>query len=447
MKQCIPTLLFILSIPLMILSQSIESSIDSYINSYVNAGDFSGCILISSHDNEIFKSCYGKANYETNVDNQYSTQFKIGSISKQFTAVAILILEEKGLMNTSDKLSKYFPNYKYGGEITIEHLLTHRSGIKDIYNIDGFNKMTSSGTSFHILTDSLLNAPLQFEPGSQFTYSNGGYAVAARIIEEVSGLNYGSFLKQYIFDPLGLNNTKHELLNTNNTQLAKGYEPLGFKDRKETIAVNPDLLKGSGSLVSTVSDLNKWIISLKEKSLLTPQSYHKFFNNYGSNYGLGLSIYTVLGYEVFGHDGRINGFISDYLHYKKDDITIIISGNIQTGISDFLREDLARIVFNKTWESRAKELVPLNDTKAHFEHLLGSYSFGPNFVVYIENENGLLTARANEGSSSEIIPLSDGRFFNRTLYSFLEFEAYHGLPNGKLLWINNDGNAFEGIMQ
>jgi hypothetical protein len=140
----------------------------------------------------------------------------------------------------------------------------------------------------------------------------------------------------------------------------------------------------------------------------------------------------------------VNGYIGDYLHYLESGTSIIILGNIQTGVADFLRRDIAAIVYEKEYSSRAKT-VPENETgDPERKTILGTYSFGPNFKVYVEFREGSIQARANEGGYSELVYLEDGRYFSRTLYSYIEFASNEEGLISKMIWTNNDGNSFEG---
>ncbi len=424
-------------------AQDFETKIETYIQSYGKTNDFSGCILITAKDSTLYDSCFGYADLEKGRLNSPNTKFKIGSISKQFTAAAILRLEEMGKLTTGDTLSKYFPENKIANDITLEHLLTHTSGVQDIYSIPGFNTLSDKDLSISELTSRVLDLPLAFTPGSRYQYSNGGYALLAVIIEKVSGMDYGAFLKQELFDTLEMKDTGHGEAN----DLATGYEPLDYEDLKVTDFLDLELLKGSGSLYSTTSDLLKWIVSIKTRSLLSKYSYAKFMKDYGNNYGLGISVYQSFDHSVFGHDGRINGFIADYLHYQEPDISIIITGNIQTGVADFLRRDLAAIVFEKNYTSRAKSGKPETDSKRKMADISGTYAFGPNFKVYITLQDGRYMARANEGGSSEMVLLQDGSYFSRTLYATIRFKRSDSDQSTKMIWINNDGGQFEGLKE
>lgn len=428
-------------------SQDIAKLIDEYANSYVKTGDFSGCVLITEKGEIIYENCFGYANHSFKVPNEKKTRFKIGSISKQFTAAAILNMEQDSLLKTTDTLSVFFPNAVNAKKITIQQLLTHTSGITDIYNVLDFNKLSSQKKNISDLSSMVLEAELDFEPALQYQYSNGGYALLAQIIENVSGMTYQQYLKENIFKPLHMSATAHNKGNEIIPNLAVGYDPSGYSDVKITDFLDPELMKGSGSLYSTVHDLQIWIKSIKNKSLLSVKSYEKLLSDYGHNYGFGISVYTSFNKKVFGHDGRVNGYIADYLHYEEQDISVIILGNIQTGVADFFRKDIAAIVFNKEYKSRAKRIPPEDDTKIDKEKIIGTYTFGPNFKVYVEEIEGSIQARANEGGYSELILLEDRRFFSRTLYSYIEFKENDQGKTVKMVWTNNDGNSFEGLKE
>lgn len=425
-------------------AQTQQEKIDTYIQSYVKTMDFSGCVLVAKHDSILFTQCYGNANYSFNVPNTMETKFKIGSISKQFTAAAILLLEEKGLLTTQDSLAKYYPDNGHLRNISIHHCLTHTSGLVDIYDLPNFSSFHCLNVGLSETTEMVLEHEPYFSPGERYQYSNGGYLVLADIIEKVSQTTYDAFLKSHIFEPLEIEHsgscTKNEVVQG----LAVGYDPVGYDGIIK--AMDTDYLSiGAGSLYSTPLDLLLWIKSLRDRKLLGFESYDKFFKDNGHGYGYGISVYQSHDRSVFGHDGRITGYIADYLHYVDDDVTVIILGNIQTGVADFLRRDIGAIHFNKPYHSKAKVIPPASFNSEKFRHLPGVYSFGPNFHVTIDLIDGRMNAKANQGAYSEILLLTDGQFFNRTLYASIRFVKDENGAVKKMIWTNNDGREFEGV--
>ena len=426
-------------------TQTVHSLIDQYISTYVEGGDFSGCVKIVKSDTTFFSECYGWQDKEKKIRNSSETKFMIGSISKQLTAFAMLKLSERGKLKLSDPISKFVKTPGDKSKITILQLLTHTSGIKDIFAIPGFQDLSEKQISKKQIVDTLLQLQLDFLPGSQYQYSNGGYTLLSHIIEKVSNLTYSQFINSAVFDPLQLNDFAGQIDRSKLENLATGYEPLKYKEIHPTVAIHPLLIDGSGSLYSSIDDLCKWIQILKERTFLSSESYDKLFTDYGNSYGLGISVYQTRNGPVFGHDGRINGFIADYLHYEKSDVTIALLGNIQTGVADFFRTDIAQIVLqNKSIPSRAKKVLPAKSHHHPLQSIVGSYSFGPSLVVHITAENQSLLAQANEGGTSELIPLIDGSYFSRTLYAGIRFIMDDKEMASGIEWISNDGRSFKG---
>ncbi len=437
---------FILVFSLMSLSiygQSLADKLDGYIESYVITGDFSGCVLIEEKGGILYNQCFGLADHTFGIPNTPETKFKIGSVAKQFTAAAILLLEEAGRLSLADTLANLLPGLPNAEKVTVLHLLTHTSGIPDIFTIPGFQDFHCGAKNIGDLSLILLESGFDFPPGTRYQYSNGGYAVLAHLIEEISGDKYEDFLEEHIFSPLGMSTTGHATVSQVVPKMASGYDPAGYSGVKHAAFINPELLKGSGSLHSTSGDLHIWVRSILNKSLLSENSYRKLMKNYGHNYGLGISVYKSFDYNIFGHDGRINGYITDYLHYVEPEVTITVIGNTQTGVADFFRRDIAAILLGRDYKSRAKTLPEMPYTRQEITTYVGTYSFGPQFNVYVDFLEGRLQARANEGGYTEVLRLDDGKFFSRTLYAGIEFIIEDDLVTG-MVWTNNDGNSFSG---
>ncbi|MBT8219373.1 MAG: beta-lactamase family protein, partial [Bacteroidia bacterium] len=289
-------------------TDELSLKIGQYVNSYAETGDFAGCVAIKQGDNVLYSDCFGSASVTFGIDNTLNHKFKIGSISKQITAVAILILQEKGLLTLDDPLTDYYSSKSGFQNTTIKHLLTHQAGIMDIYDVDNFNTLSCNQTTSGELVEMILSEKLRFPSGTSYRYSNGGYLILADIIEKVSSSTYAEFLKNEIFEPLKMHQTAHASDEEIITNLAVGYDPKGYDDFEEAAMVSNELMKGSGSLHSTIEDIYSWIEMLKNRSFLSQQSYDQFFYNYGNNYGLGISVYRFFDQHVFGHDGRMSGY-------------------------------------------------------------------------------------------------------------------------------------------
>ena len=229
-------------------AQSKASQIDSLMIKLYNRGQFNGSVLVAEHGDVIYKKGFGKANFKESLDYTPATPSYLASLTKQFTAMAIMMLAENKKLSYEDKLSKYFPEFPpYAVKITIRNLLNHTSGIPDYFSLG----IVHPGLRNEEVLKALVKIDsLNFQPGSKFEYSNSGYVLLAMIIEKVSGLPFNIFLKINIFDPLKMDNTV--VLDTSNPKIknkALGYDVFGNDYDKDILTM------GDGGIYSTVDDL------------------------------------------------------------------------------------------------------------------------------------------------------------------------------------------------
>ena len=205
--------------------------VDDYLAPYVKGNNFLGAVLIAKGDHVLVSSAYGESSYELHAANSPSTRFHIASVSKPFTAAAILILEQRGMLHVSDPVSRFLPDFPNGHKITLQNLLTHTSGIPNVNNLPEYQSASRFPQTPASLVELFKSKPLNFEPGTKYEYSNSNYNLLAFVIEQVSHKSYGEFLRESIFDPLGLKNTGHDG-NASDviTNAATGYQPRGVAD-------------------------------------------------------------------------------------------------------------------------------------------------------------------------------------------------------------------------
>lgn len=306
---------------------NIGDRIDEYLKEYEAKGWFSGSVLVAEDDGILLNKGYGMADYERGVSNTPKTRFHLGSITKQFTAMAIMQLAEEGRLSTEDTLSKYIPDYPNGKTITIHQLLTHTSGIPDYINDDpSFSEICRLYHTTDEIIDRFKNKPLEFKPGTRYDYSNSGYVLLGYIIEKVSGKSYEEYLSDNIFKPLGMNNTGYDNLKPLIKDRACGYS---ISEGKLTNAEFFDRsnLKGADGLYSTVEDLYIWDQALYTEAIAQKQTLDSIFKAYppANNYGYG---WTINGGEVH-HFGRMDGFYTCISRDTVEKTTIIILSNIQ----------------------------------------------------------------------------------------------------------------------
>jgi CubicO group peptidase (beta-lactamase class C family) len=281
--------------------------LDSIINDCHQNGEFNGTVLVTRNNKVVYRKALGYANFETKKKLIPESVFYLASVSKQFTAMAIMILNERKKLAYDDKLSKYFPEFpSYANEITIRHLLTHTSGIPDHFRLNSYKPDLKNEDVLEILIKQKF---LDFKPGDRFEYSNSGYILLAMITEKVSGNPFHEFMKVNVFDPLGMNNTLvYDESKPFIDNRAIGYSMDG------TINDYNILTTGAGGMFSTVDDLYLWDQALYTGTLVSwgtkYEAYTPFTLNDGavSNYGFGWFIYEDERRKTVSHSGSFSGF-------------------------------------------------------------------------------------------------------------------------------------------
>lgn len=318
----------------------IRRNIDKYINELVENDKFSGVILVSVKGEKIISQGFGMANYELDVPNTAKTKFRIGSVTKQFTAVAIMQLYEKGLLSLDDTLDKYIPYYPKGDKVTIHHLLTHTSGIFNHTSIEGFmEKIMRTKHSVEELIEEFKNLPYDFEPGTKHSYSNSGFILLGYIIEKVSKKSYAQYLQENIFNKLSMNDSGYD----DNIKLIKNRASGYFSEGEDNkVLSNYEFIDMSvpyaaGGLYSTVEDLYTWNKGLVNGKVISKDSLNKMISKYANAreegyYGYGIFIDDVeLGAKVrkiVYHGGGIPGFFSANNTFPNEDVQIIMMTNV-----------------------------------------------------------------------------------------------------------------------
>ncbi len=333
--------------------------IDDFVNSLEKNVQFRGAVLVEENGSTILRKGYGAANKTTK--NTYSTVFQIGSLTKQFTAAAILKLCEMGKINLNDPINTYisdkverslFNFFDKWKNITIGNLLSHTSGIPNYTEREDYDVVCK-----HITVDDILkwarDQKLNFTPGSEFEYCNTGYTLLGIVIEKQSGISYGEFLKQHIFLPAGMHDTGvYDQTYTPSPLAATGYcfddsgERL-IEDHSENIVAT----FSDGSVYSTVTDLAKWSKILdSEDSILTKHSFDLMKTPGLGEYGCGLMIDHVLKQRRVHHNGSIAGFNCEFCKYPNNRNLIIVLGNNAGFDSEYLTGCIARLLFGEIEE-------------------------------------------------------------------------------------------------
>lgn len=325
------------------------------IDSFLNKEGFQGSVLISKEGKILFSKGYGFANAEHQIPNAPHTVFRIGSITKLFTAVVILQLQEKGLLKVSDPVIKYIPDYPHGDQITIHHLLSHTSGIPSITRLPNLLEIQRQATTPLQALVHFKDLPLKFVPGTDCESSDSNYIILGAIIENITHQPYEEYLKMNIFHPLDMTATYYEYNHSVIPHRASGYQ-----NRKGKLYHAPfidmSLPHAAGALSSTTVDLYKFDQALRENSFLSNEMRHSLFTIHGSAVvnriaaGYGFRVGPInRGMEgcessIIGHFATIDGFEGAMITYLNDALTIILLSNVENTDLRSFHKEIARLV-------------------------------------------------------------------------------------------------------
>ncbi len=293
---------------------------------------------------------YGKASLADNTPVDSETRFAIGSVSKQFVCVAILLLAEDGKLSPTDPVARFYPDLARAGEITLLDLMNHVSGYPDYYPLDFLDRRMRAAIEPDELLRQYAGGRLDFEPGTRWSYSNTGYILLGRVVEKVSGESLGAFLEQRLFRPLGMNATSCELENSSDARLARGYATFALSEPEEVPGEARGWLGGAGGIHSTPADLAKWNLALMEGRVLQPASFEiltrprVLADGRQVDYGCGLSVRTVGGRVVLSHGGAVSGFNAWSGWVPSLRASIVLMSNLEGGLGDLPERLLALLV-------------------------------------------------------------------------------------------------------
>lgn len=388
-------------------NKEIQNKINEYLEAYTSLWPFSGSIAAIKNGEIIFNKAYGYANIEHNVKNTTETKHRIWSITKQFTAAAILILEEKGLLKVEDSLKKHFPEWAdFNDKITIHHLLTHTSGIFNYSNEPGAHK--GYYRIHHEKSDlikKVMNKPLDFEPGTQWNYSNTGYYLLGLLIEKLSEKTYSEFLMSNIFEPLGMFNTGIDDEKEIVKNKATGY----YLNKNELIHcdyVNMRLSFSAGSMYSTAEDLLIWNQALNSDQLLSKESVNKMNIAYKNDYGYGVSVNMNGNRKNVNHNGGCEGFLAELHRYVDDDFAVVVLSNYGFSAVWKLCDVIASIAFEEKYDMPSKpKAFPLSDLI--LESYLGIYDENCDCKLELKKEDKEIFLAVDDDYIWPVYPISE----------------------------------------
>lgn len=399
---------------------------DHQVQAYVHNGDFSGSVLVARDGHILFQKSYGMANHEWSIPNSEKTKFHVASITKTFTAAAILQLERAGKLKLDDPLSKYIPDFLNGERITIEQMLTHTSGLPDFYSLPEYPLRKYQRVTLPDLVAWVKTKPLDFLPGSKSSYSNTGYAFLAYIIEQVSAKPYEQFLAEAILKPAGMKDTGAFRDDAIIANRATGYQPaFDGGGLRNALAYDKTILTGSGSLYSTTTDLYEWCRAVEAGRFF---SVHQPSRAYGWG-----PRETKTKHKYIEQSGRDPGFSSHIAVFPDDRLIVVVLGNLEDAAVNTLADDLATIALGEDPTPPAPR-AKLAGVIVHPEEFAGTYEVNPKFFLDVRTEDSKLYLRGTGGDFLPLEPTGKDTFFYRQLYVKVGFRRDKSGRIEALLW-------------
>jgi CubicO group peptidase (beta-lactamase class C family) len=393
---------------------------EQLVQSYLPRNQFMGTVLVAQDGKVILDKGYGFADLEWEVPNTPTTKFRLGSITKQFTATSILLLEERGKLKVEDPVKKYMPDAPAAWDkVTIFHLLTHTSGIPSFTSFPDYRSREAEAITPEKLVAWFRDKPLEFEPGEKWNYSNSGYVLLGYLIEKIGGQCYSDFVQQNIFTPLGMKDSGYDSNSTVIAHRAAGYS----RDEKgphHAGYVDMSIPFSAGALYSTTEDLLRWEQGLFGGKVLKPESLAKMTTPFKQDYAFGLSISTANGRKMIGHGGGIEGFNTFLAYYPDDKLVVAVLANINGPVPDQLAGKLAQVVHGEkvVLASERKEIAV---SPAILKTYVGTYELTPAFSITVTLEDGQLMTQATNQPKLPVFAESETLFFLKVVDAQVEF--------------------------
>ncbi len=385
---------------------------------FVAADLFAGSVLVAQSGAPLLRRGFGLADRQGSVAHAPTDKFRLGSLTKQFTATAILQLMERGLLRLDDEFARHYPDApaRWRG-VTLFHLLTHTSGIPSYTSIPGFFRdMAERDLAPRAIIALTESEPLEFPPGTQFQYCNGGYVILGQVIERLSGQTYPEYVRKNILLPLRLGGTGYE----HGTEAVPEHVP-GYRLQNGRIEhaayLAMSLPYAAGAIYSTVDDLLVWQRALAAAKPIGRASVNLMFADHGHGYGFAWSVQRQFGRRQFVHAGGINGFSVVLSHYPDDDLTVIVLANVQAAPVQKIARDLAALHFGGE-ETRETVL-----DAALLADYVGAYQLGPRRILRVTQEGVRLFVETEDYGRHELSAKDDHTFVGKMIDWEIFFEA------------------------
>lgn len=431
MKKRIVSALFCCSAWLHVPAQtSISTTLSQLLTAAISPQEPGVAVLIAQKGKVVYEAAFGSANLELNVPLKPDMVFRIGSVTKQFTAIGILQLVEQGKISLQDSLQQYITNFPpKGAAITIENLLTHTSGLTDYTSIDSHDPFIERRDfTPEFIIDYFKQSPLEFMPGTRYGYSNSNYVLLAYIIEKVTGQSYHHYITEKVIKAASLTNTRFAPEKAIVPLRVTGYtRDNGFYEHcdYQTISIG----YGCGDLLSTAGDLYKWNNALLAGKLVQPATLEKAYTPYRlldgkySSYGYGWFIDQQGGKKCIHHEGQTSGFITLEKYFPQEEVYVAILTNVKSGEdkTDFSDKRFKLFEQITALALGAAQPAEIKLSKQQLDSYTGTYQAGKQ-TVDIRNKKGVLSCDASMEGSFKLVPIGPDKFMIKNLTPVCSFE-------------------------
>lgn len=400
------------------------AEIEAYLDSVYDPAEPGAAVLVSRGGETILRDAYGMADLELGVELRPEHVFRIGSITKQFTAVGILLLAEEGKLSLDDEITRFLPDYRtHGHRITIEDLLHHTSGIRSYTGMPGWEAMMRADLTLDSLITFFRDEPLDFPPRSEWRYSNSGYVLLGKIIEEASGREYAEFVRERLFEPAGMESSYYGSASRIIPNRARGY---GRADDgwRNAAYLSMTLPHAAGSLLSTVDDLARWTRALERGGLVDPALLERartpaeLEDGRDTGYGYGWMIGRAFGHRTIEHGGGINGFLASAFLIPDEDLFVAVLTN-RTTDDPSPQEVALRVAGMALGETDEPPTIEL--PAEALREFVGVYRIDERERRQITLEEGQLYSQRTGGEKFEIVPVAEDVFVFPETRTRMEF--------------------------
>lgn len=395
---------------------------DSHLKAYFEQGRFQGSALVAKGGQILLSKGYGLANEEHDIPNKPNTKFRLGSITKQFTAVAILQLQEQGKLNVQDPVSKYIPNSPEAWKkVTIHHLLSHTGGIPSYTSTPDYVKQMRESAKPLDFMARFKDKPLEFDPGSKYEYSNSGYFLLGIIIEQVASKSYEAYLRENVFSKLDMQDSGYDWDSTILKNRAAGYVRASDGKHRNAPFLDMGQPYAAGSLFSTVEDLYRWDRALNTEKVLSRKSLEAAWTPVRGNYGYGWTMgKTASGRRVISHGGGINGFATMMIRLPDDDAFVAVFSNLETPDAGRIGMELARMAAGETVDTpRVRKAVTV--APAILDRYAGRYELAPGRIFTVTSAQTHLLIQLTGQPAIPAYPESETKVFAKEVDAQISF--------------------------